>query len=99
MFERCKYANDCDAQCDGAIENSETCDSFQLHQQLGQAVNQYNQVVKQNRDLQSECNVYKKALEEIKEIAGKFDYWNSNLPEASNVINDIKEKIKEVQNG
>lgn len=99
MFERCKYANDCDAQCDGAIENSETCDSFQLHQQLGQAVNQYNQVVKQNRDLQSECNVYKKALEEIKEIAGKFDYWNSNLPEASNVINDIKEKINEVQNG
>ena len=99
MFERCKYANECDAQCSGAIENSETCDSFQLHQQLGQAVNQYNQVVKQNRDLQSECNVYKKALEEIKEIAGKFDYWNSNLPEASNVINDIKEKIKEVQNG
>jgi DNA repair exonuclease SbcCD ATPase subunit len=99
MFERCKYANDCDAQCDGAIENSETCDSFQLHQQLEQAVTQYNQVVKQNRDLQSECNVYKKALEEIKEIAGKFDYWNSNLPEASNVINDIKEKIKEVQNG
>jgi DNA repair exonuclease SbcCD ATPase subunit len=99
MFERCKYANDCDAQCDGAIENSETCDSFQLHQQLGQAVNQYNQVVKQYRDLQSECNVYKKALEEIKEIAGKFDYWNSNLPEASNVINDIKEKINEVQNG
>ena len=97
MFERCKYANDCDAQCDGAIENSETCDSFQLHQQLEQAVNQYNQVVKQNRDLQSECNVYnKKVLEEIKEIAGKFDYWNSNLPEASNVINDIKEKINEV---
>lgn len=39
---------------------------------------------------------YKSALEEIKEIANKFDYWNSNLPEASNVINEIKDKIDEV---
>ena len=39
---------------------------------------------------------YKSALEEIREIANKFDYWNSNLPEASNVINEIKDKIDEV---
>lgn len=96
MFERCKYANECDAQCSGAIENSETCDSFQLHQSLEQAVNQYNQVVKQNKDLQTECNTYKTALIGIKEIANKFNYWGNNLSDASNVINDIKEQIDEV---
>lgn len=67
MFERCKYANECDAQCSGAIENSETCDSFQLHQELEQAVNQYNQVVAQNKDLQTEINGYKTIIEKVRQ--------------------------------
>lgn len=78
MFERCKYANDCDAQCSGAIENSETCDSFQLHQKLEQAVNQYNQVVKQNKDLQTELNTVKQQYNcyACGGCKGKEDYVN-----------------------
>lgn len=78
MFERCKYANECDAQCSGAIENSETCDSFQLHQSLEQAVNQYNQVVKQNKDLQAELNTVKQQYNcyACGGCKGKEDYIN-----------------------
>lgn len=39
---------------------------------------------------------YKSALEEIKSIADKFDYWNNNLTDASNIINSIKDKINEL---
>lgn len=94
MFERCKYANDCNAQCSGAIENSETCDSFQLHQKLEQAVNQYNQVVKQNKDLQTELNNYKRALEEIRTACQYYIFDERDLtPE------QIIAMINEVLNG
>lgn len=78
MFERCKYANECDAQCSGAIENSETCDSFQLHQSLEQAINQYNQVVNQNKDLQAELNTVKQQYNcySCGGCKGKEDYRN-----------------------
>lgn len=33
-FERCKYANECEAECNTAIENTEICDSFQLFEKL-----------------------------------------------------------------
>lgn len=98
-IEQCKYIDDCEAECNGLAENAELCDSFQLHQKLEQAVTRYNLVVKQNKGLQSDCNVYKTALIGIKEIASKFDYWGNNLTDASNVINDIKEQIDEVLNG
>lgn len=96
MFERCKYANECDAQCSGAIENSETCDSFQLHQELEQAVNQYNQVVKQNKDLQAESNHYKNGLRNILDYCTEFQ---AELGQPDMLCIEIKNRIYEVLNG
>ena len=39
----------------------------------------------------------KQTLTEIKEIANKFDYWNSNLSQASETLHEIIEKISEVE--
>ena len=39
---------------------------------------------------------YRSALEEIRNIADKFNYWNSNLPMASEIIDEVKDKINEV---
>ena len=43
-------------------------------------------------------NKLKSALEEIKSIVDKFDYWSSNLSEASDLISEVKDKINEVLN-
>ena len=39
----------------------------------------------------------KQTLTEIKEIANKFDYWNSNLSQASEILHAIIERISEVE--
>lgn len=39
---------------------------------------------------------YKQTLTEIKKIANKFDYWNSNLSQASEILHEIIEKTSEV---
>lgn len=44
---------------------------------LKQAVQQYNQVVQQNKDLQTERNIYRNALVEIQAIAGKSKNYSS----------------------
>ena len=38
----------------------------------------------------------KTALEKIKTAANKFNYWQNDLTAASNVVNEIKEKLNEV---
>lgn len=38
---------------------------------------------------------YKQALKEIRTISDKFDYWNSDLTKASNIVGEIKDKINE----
>lgn len=102
MFERCKYANECDAQCSGAIENSETCDSFQLHQNLEQAVNQYNQVVKQNKDLQTELNTAKSEIARLKKI--KYDFFkqaeisHQAVKDKNNIIKQDLSALNEIEN-
>jgi chromosome segregation ATPase len=64
---------------------------------------EYNELKQENEKLLDARNhfmgvnlKYFNALEEIKSIADKFDYWNNNLPEASEVISEIKDKINEV---
>ena len=39
----------------------------------------------------------KQTLTEIKKIANKFDYWNNNLSQASEILHEIIEKISEVE--
>ena len=50
----------------------------------------YFEVDKTNRKL-------KQALTEIKEIANKFNYWNSNLSQASEILHEIIEKISKCE--
>lgn len=56
---------------------------------LKKAVQQYNKVVQQNKDLQTERNVYRKTLEEIQAIAGKSKNYSSTATK-------IYEKCSEV---
>lgn len=49
-----------------------------LQNELDTAVQQYNQVVQQNKDLQSERNIYIKALQEIKELF--YIFQKATLP-------------------
>jgi len=44
----------------------------ELQKRLDTAVQQYNQVVLQNKNLQTECNVYRKTLEEVRIMATKY---------------------------
>ena len=59
--------------------------------QLDVAVQQYNAVVKQNKDLQKELNAYKKALEEVLPYAERLKNNNDykSLEEVENDINKI----------
>lgn len=65
-----------------AMENKQERD-------LKRAVQQYDKVVQQNKYLQTERNVYKKALEEIQAIAGKSKNYSSTATK-------IYEKCSEV---
>jgi hypothetical protein len=62
-----------------------------LERQLDVAVQQYNAVVKQNKDLQKELNAYKKALEEVLPYAERLKNNNDykSLEEVENDINKI----------
>jgi len=48
-----------------------------LQKDLNTATQQYNQVVQQNKDLQTERNIYRNALVEIQAIAGKSKNYSS----------------------
>ena len=62
-----------------------------LERQLDVAVQQYNAVVNQNKDLQKELNAYKKALEEVLPYAERLKNNNDykSLEEVENDINKI----------
>lgn len=47
-------------------------------------------------ELNEKYKQLRSALEEIKSMTDKFDYWNSNLPMASEIIGEVKDKINEV---
>ena len=47
-------------------------------------------------ELSQQLDKLKQTLTEIKEFANKFDYWNSNLSQASEILHEIIEKISEV---
>ena len=57
-FVRCEFVHKCEAQCDGAIENTEICDSYSLHRKL--------------EALDSENTKYKESLQKIKEVLSKY---------------------------
>lgn len=71
-----------------------------LRKQLEYTVQQYNAVVKQNRDLQKECNAYKKALKEILPYAIRLKTNNDyrSLEEVEHDIQQIVLKINGVLN-
>ena len=71
-----------------------------LERQLDVAVQQYNAVVKQNKDLQKECNAYKKALKEILPYAMRLKTNNDyrSLEEVEHDIQQIVLKINGVLN-
>lgn len=56
---------------------------------LKQAVQQYNQVVQQNKDLQTERNVYRTALTEIQAIAGKSKNYSSTATKIYNKCSEV----------
>lgn len=72
-------------------ELSKTAKAIESKQarELKTAVQQYNQVVQQNNDLQTERNIYRKALEEIQAIAEKSKNYSSTATK-------IYEKCSEV---
>lgn len=56
---------------------------------LKQAVQQYNQVVQQNKNLQTECNIYRNALVEIQAIAGKSKNYSSTATKIYNKCSEV----------
>ena len=83
-----------------------TCNDFTPNKQL-KRLEQENRELKAYKDINEDFKKawdelnekYKQlrsALEEIKSMADKFDYWNSNLPMASEIIGEVKDKINEV---
>ena len=56
---------------------------------LKQAVQQYNQVVQQNKDLQTERNIYRNALVEIQAIAGKSKNYSSTATKIYNKCSEV----------
>ena len=57
--------------------------------ELKTAIKQYNQVVQQNKELQMERNVYRKALEEIQVIAGKSKSYSSTATKIYDKCNEV----------
>jgi len=64
--------------------------------ELKQAVQQYNQVVQQNKNLQTERNIYRNALEEIKKIIDKDRDERNHLRLTAVSVYSIFEKLQEV---
>lgn len=60
-----------------------------LQNELDTAVQQYNQVVQQNKDLQSERNVYRNAITEIQAIANKSKNYSSTATKIYNKCVEI----------
>lgn len=56
---------------------------------LKQAVQQYNQVVQQNKNLQTERNIYRNALVEIQAIAGKSKNYSSTATKIYNKCSEV----------
>ena len=59
-----------------------------LQKELETAVKQYDKVVQQNKDLQSECKVYRKTLEEVRIMATK-DLTINTFVNIQNKINEV----------
>lgn len=59
-----------------------------LQKELETAVKQYDKVVQQNKDLQSECKVYRKTLEEVRIMATK-DLTVNTFVNIQNKINEV----------
>lgn len=60
----------------------------ELQNKLDTAVNQYNIVVQQNKELQTERNVYRKTLEEVRIMATK-DLTINTFVNIQNKINEV----------
>lgn len=65
-------------------ENEHEEEVKKLQNELDTAVQQYNQVVQQNKDLQSERNVYRNAITEIQAIANKSKNYSSTATKIYN---------------
>ena len=59
-----------------------------LQKELESAVKQYDKVVQQNKDLQTECNVYRRTLEEVRIMATK-DLTINTFVNIQNKINEV----------
>jgi hypothetical protein len=59
-----------------------------LQKELETAVKQYDKVVQQNKDLQTECNVYRRTLEEVRIMATK-DLTINTFVNIQNKINEV----------
>ena len=60
----------------------------ELEDKLNTTVKQYNLVVQQNKDLQTERNVYRKTLEEVRIMATK-DLTVNTFVNIQNKINEV----------
>lgn len=49
-----------------------------------------------HEDIESELFKLRQTLQDVREMASKFDYWNNNLSQASRVLNEIVDRINEV---
>lgn len=59
-----------------------------LQKELESAAKQYDKVVQQNKDLQTECNVYRRTLEEVRIMATK-DLTVNTFVNIQNKINEV----------
>lgn len=65
-----------------AIESKQEC-------KLKRTIQQYNQVVQQNKNLQTELNVYRTALIEIQAIANKSKNYSSTATKIYNKCDEV----------
>ena len=67
-----------------------------LQERLAEVQNTYLEARTSAKEALQEDKQMESVLEEIKSIVDKFDYWNSNLPKASEIIDEVRDKINEV---
>ena len=70
-----------------SAENEKAFD--ELEKKLDNAIKQYDKVVEQNKQLQTECNVYRTALTEIQAIANKSKNYSSTATKIFNKCNEV----------
>lgn len=78
-------------------ETRNTCKRLEQENKALQAYKDINEDFKKAWDeLNEKYKQLRSALEEIKSMVDNFDYWNSNLTMASEIIGEVKDKINEV---